>query len=137
METTSQPLTIEVKPLSSPDIWPYDDLRKDFATQPDTLVLREVNADFYWEQLEIMPPMYCKRGVNYEGDTFKYIISGFGMCEFMSGDCTTVHFRVDTCPVCASKEEAKELFFSTIVNWGMHMDVIKALSDYIKASLSA
>jgi hypothetical protein len=135
METTVKPV-IEVKPLSPGIDWAYDDLRPDFHAQGEKLILRQVSKDFYWEQLEIMPPMYCKRGISREGDKYKYVISGFGMCEFMSGEATTVHFDVHICPVGINKEEARELYFSTIVNWGMHMEVMKELEEYIKTLIS-
>ncbi len=41
--------------------WAYDDIEADFKTNP-LIVWREVSESFYWQALEVLPPIYSKGG---------------------------------------------------------------------------
>ena len=53
------PLPVEVLPATRPE-WAYDEMEADFSAR--RYVWREVSEAFYWQALEVMPPVYAAGG---------------------------------------------------------------------------
>jgi len=53
------PLPVQVLPASRPE-WAYDEIEDDFKARQ--YVWREVSEAFYWQALEVLPPIYAAGG---------------------------------------------------------------------------